>query len=119
LFCCIFFIIGKTRSYHFLWAPTCLHFKMCSCISFGSWHLRHLCKSVASGDIFAFCHPVLSQPSILFEVFIRFKGPSERYWDFIPFQSMLFHVELSQSCLSCRYAQCLLPCMCIWIQRYQ
>jgi hypothetical protein len=50
LFCRLFLKIG-TRSYHFLWAPTCQHFKRCSCVSFSSWHLGHLCKSDASGDI--------------------------------------------------------------------
>ena len=29
-FCQIFFSIGRTRSYHFLWAPTCWHFRICS-----------------------------------------------------------------------------------------
>ena len=65
--------------------------------------LGHLCESVASGDIFDFCWPVLSQPCILFEVLIHFKGPRDRYPDLRPFQSILFHVASSHSCLSCRY----------------
>jgi hypothetical protein len=31
LFCCIFFIIGRTRSYHFLWAPKCLQISLPWC----------------------------------------------------------------------------------------
>jgi hypothetical protein len=103
LFCRIFFISGWTRSYHFLWAPTCLHFSMCSWVSSGSWHLGHLWESTASGDIFDFWHPVLSQPCILLDVLIRFKGPSDKKPDLIPFQSILSHVTSSQSYFSCRY----------------
>jgi hypothetical protein len=54
---------------------------------------------VASGDIFDFCRPVLSQPYILFEVLIHLKGPRDRNPDFRPFQSILFHVASLHACL--------------------
>ncbi len=43
-------------SYHFLWAPTCQHFRMISWVSFSLWHLGHLWDSTASGNIFDFAY---------------------------------------------------------------
>ncbi len=116
---CLIFINGWTRSYHFLWAPTCWYLNMCSWVSSGPY-LGHLCDSVTSSDIFDFWCPIFSHPCMLFEVLICFNGPSIKNPDLIPCQSRLFHMVLSQPCLSCKYFWCLLPWIFnqIWWRRW-
>ncbi len=108
--------IERTSSYHLQCALPAGQRSMCSWDSSISLQHGHLWESTASGAILDFCRPVLSHLCTCFEALIRFNGPRVRYKPFIAVQLILFHTASSHPCFHWRYIQCLLPCMCQWIE---